>query len=129
MNTIHRYIYAKICKEEIVINLIKREYYDDDYFETNAIKLNIKDDSEKNPEYSLYSKLRFFIESELQTDIMNLLKTYHNLNNGSIKSKVIEIRNLRLKELEGLDTRKPNIHFNDVVDAYLFDSVYDIFEI
>lgn len=120
---VQRNIYTKICKHEVVINLIKREYFDDQ-IKFDAIKININEKMENVSQNDMYSKLKFLIESGAQSDFLDFLNSYYQLNDKSFKFKLIEVRNLRMKEYEGMDMRKPNVRFDDVVDECKFDNIY-----
>lgn len=115
---VKRCLYAHFAKHELIFNLIKIEYRDD-YNHIDAIKITVK-------ESDLAERLKFLVEHGLQTNTLTTLFENCYITN-LLKFKVLQLntRDIRIKELDGLNIEKPDKFFDDVIDSSLFDHLYN----
>lgn len=115
---VQRSLYIHLGKHELIFNLIKIEYYED-YNHVDAVKITVK-------ESELANKFKYLIQCGSQVDVLKLLiETCYSKNLFKFKVLQLNKRDVRLKELYGLNINRPDDFFDDVIDTCLFDRLYE----
>ena len=115
---VRRYLYVNICKHEVVLNLIKVEFFDDEklFKKTFCIKVNVN-------ESDISKEIAHYARSGLYEKIMILLsKIYVCEDLLKISEPHLEDREIRKKELDSMrKDNKDRIFFFDILDNTMFD--------
>lgn len=126
ITSVNRRIFIKICKHEIIINLIKINVLNNDFSRIDAIKIIINESIiGNNPES--YEKLKFLSETDKQLDILKLINICYQNGNTKVKPIKLKSRDLLIKELHALRTDKPGIYFYNLVENnnIVFDKLFN----